>query len=182
MAARRLYFIAVMPPEKIRKEVTGLKMIFSEKYEAKHALKSPPHLTLIPPFKWQEDREEELLNSLNVFTNDLHPFELELKDFSAFPPRVIYINIIENKKLNKIYRKIVDHVDPEIREQIRNIDRFNPHMTLATRDLTKENFRKAWANFKDEIFSSTFMVDRITLLKHNGKYWDICSESFFGNN
>jgi 2'-5' RNA ligase len=51
-----------------------------------------------------------------------------------------------------------------------------PHVTVATRDLTKEAFNEAWPVFQDEEFSESFDVHSIYLLKHNGRNWDILEE------
>jgi 2'-5' RNA ligase len=50
---------------------------------------------------------------------------------------------------------------------------FNPHMTIAYRDLTKENFMAAWPEFESRPFHASFLVDHICLLKHNRRTWDI---------
>jgi 2'-5' RNA ligase len=44
------WFIAVIPPEDIQEAVTALKREAAARFESRHALKSPPHVTLIPPF------------------------------------------------------------------------------------------------------------------------------------
>ena len=47
---KTLYFIAILPPDSIQKEVTDFKNHFLVKYGVRQALKSPPHITLLNPY------------------------------------------------------------------------------------------------------------------------------------
>ena len=51
-----------------------------------------------------------------------------------------------------------------------------PHITVATRDLTKKAFSEAWPEISGEPFTGSFRVRSIFLLRHNGRYWDILEE------
>ncbi|MBI6116478.1 2'-5' RNA ligase family protein [Salegentibacter maritimus] len=62
-----LYFIAIMLPEEISMRIKSLKLEIAEKYEAKHALKLPAHITLQIPFKIPETEEEKLIEALQGF-------------------------------------------------------------------------------------------------------------------
>ena len=46
---KELYFIAVVLPLYIRKEVYNFKKIMAERYYARHAFKCPTHITLHMP-------------------------------------------------------------------------------------------------------------------------------------
>ena len=71
-----LYFIAVLPSEEIHEEITVLKHEIAEKYESKHALRSPPHITLHMPFKWKDKRFEDLVNVMKGLTSSNHGWSL----------------------------------------------------------------------------------------------------------
>jgi len=62
-----LYFFAVVPPEEIQSSVTDIKQDFKERFNASHALKSPPHITLIPPFKYDLEDENVLRHTTALF-------------------------------------------------------------------------------------------------------------------
>lgn len=53
-----LYFLAVIPPEPVFSEVMAFKKEMSERFSSSRALKSPPHITLLPPVQGNEDFEE----------------------------------------------------------------------------------------------------------------------------
>lgn len=55
----------------------------------------------------------------------------------------------------------------------------NPHITIATRYLTNELYHKIWQSFKNRKFIDYFLIDKIVLLKHNTKFWEIYKEFKF---
>lgn len=174
MSDKTLYFIAVVPPDPIYKEVVGLKQYFADEYHAKAALRSPPHITLHMPFKLKEEKEERIFEVLEKVAAENQPVDLVLHGFGAFKPRVIFINIEESEALASLH----DDLKKEMKLSL-NIfnaeykDRgFHPHLTLAFRDLKKSSFFEAWKEFEEKEYHAEFVMDRITLLKHNGKSWD----------
>lgn len=174
MSDKKLYFIAVIPPEPVLSDAAKWKQHFADTYHSKAALKSPPHITLHMPFKWREDREDRIFETVEKSLAGYQSFELALHGFGAFKPRVIFIHIADNEPLNIIHDSIKKHVKTEL--NIFNADHkdrgFNPHLTLAFRDLKKSMFFQAWKEFENKNYEATFLVDAVTLLKHNGKSWD----------
>jgi 2'-5' RNA ligase len=43
-------------------------------------------------------------------------------------------------------------------------------MTVGYRNLSYENFLKAWEIYKDKPYKTKFIVDKISLLRHDGKW------------
>jgi 2'-5' RNA ligase len=181
LKSENLYFLGLLPPVEIQSEITKIKEFFREKYGIDHALKSPPHITLIPPFKKPEMEEGLLVNGLKNFTQNESSFPVTLENFGAFPPMVIFIDIRKNDSLAGLYHRITKNLIPQwkiIPEE--NRDRpFNPHLTVAFRDLRKEQFHDAWPQFKSTMIRFEFVATGITLLKHNGKIWSTCLFSPF---
>jgi 2'-5' RNA ligase len=167
------YFIAIVPPSPYFEEAQQLKVYFKDHYHSKASLNSPPHITLHMPFRWKERKEDELVRQISVFAEKHVGFELTLKNFSCFSPKVIFIDVETNAVLNQLQKdlhrfckKELNLFNADYREQP-----FYPHLTLAFRDLKKPNFDKAWDEFKDKEFQAEFKVEKITLLKHTGKVW-----------
>jgi hypothetical protein len=50
-------------------------------------------------------------------------------------------------------------------------------MTVAFRDLTKQNFRTAWSEFQHRPLEFEFTASELTLLIHDGRGWNV-SASF----
>jgi 2'-5' RNA ligase len=175
------YFIALVPPPPVSDDALRLKNYFKEQYNSKASLNSPPHITLHMPFKWREDKEEELVNALAEFALSQSSFKLELTDFGAFIPRVIFIAITDNPLLSQLNKELHRFCKREL--NLFNADYkdqpFHPHLTLAFRDLKKPMFEKAWDEFQKRKFAARFDVDRFSLLKHSGKIWEVKKDFFF---
>lgn len=170
----QLYFIAILPPADISVKINEIKQYLFKTYGFKHALKSPPHITLRPPFKMYSQQEEELCDSLSIFAKTCNPFIVELKDFGHFRKDVIYIKPVVNSSLNDLYMKLQMHLQEKDKFMaLPPYPQFNPHITVAFRDLTRSIFDKLWPEFQDKKFEDYFMARDIVLLKHTMKKWDI---------
>ena len=165
MDIKRLYFVAIVPPVELRAVLEEMKVAFSRKYSARHALKSPPHVTLVPPFRADESAIVPKLEQAAVKATD---FTLNLENYGAFKPRVIYVDVQQSSALSNLRDTLVSELDFDIDNRP-----FRPHLTLATRDLTKAMFHKAWQELEHQSFQASFAADRFYLLKHNGKSWDL---------
>ena len=173
-----LYFIAVIPPAPIYDEALNLKHHFKEHYQSKASLNSPPHITLHMPFEWKEDKEAELVKNFHHFSPGIKPFILRLQGFGAFPPRVLFIDVVKNNILEDLHLKLHQYCKKNLNVFNANYkDKgFHPHLTLAFRDLKKPMFAKAWEEFEHKDYVGEFKVENFVLLKHNGKIWEVFQE------
>ncbi len=164
------YFLAIIPPEHIGEEIKYLKEEIRARFGAEHALKLPAHITLIPPFKIKEDRELQLLQSLEVFAATRKPFHLRLSGFGNFPPRVLFVDVVEKEKIKDLHHDLLKNLSsiPEISEE----KEYHPHVTLATRDLEEALFPAARKFLEAKDYETRFEVDNLALLKHNNQEWE----------
>lgn len=176
MRNKKLYFLALIPSEPLRKQVYALKEEFSKLYHTSHALKSPPHVTLVPPFSFEHQNEHLLTSTLHGFARLCSSFEVSIADYGAFKPRVIYLSIIRNDRLELLQQMLMDNCNKDLGINMDQSLPFHPHMTVAFRDLSPQMFRKAWERYKSESFSTSFIAKSLFLLKHNGEKWDIAHE------
>jgi 2'-5' RNA ligase len=172
------YFIAFVPPEPVYEDALKLKQYFQEKYKSKAALNSPPHITLHMPFRWKTEKESQLAHKLQHFFKDFEPLKVCLDNFSSFPPRVIFINVENSDALNLLQKSVQRFCKKELNLFNANYreEPFHPHLTLAFRDLKKENYKLAWEEFKTKEYKAEFIADKIALLKHDGKIWKVLNE------
>ena len=176
-----LFFIAIVPDAQIQQEVTEFKQYLAEHFGASHALKSPPHITLFPPFKWPQDRVEALLAMLRDFAAPEARFEIMLKNFNAFAPSVIYVDVMPNELLQNFQQRLENQLEKEFDlKNDRGHHGFNPHMTIAHKDLKHGLFAEAWQYFSLQHYARTFEVENIALLQHNGRRWDIYKQFSLG--
>jgi 2'-5' RNA ligase len=177
VTAEQLLFIAFLPPQAIQEYATEVKQDFATRFGSCHALKSPPHITLQPPFKLIPEKTSTLERSLTKFARSQPPIPITLEGFSAFPPRVIYIHVDQTEPLLHIHENLLNHLGATFGEVIaKESHPFTPHMTVAFRDLTQENFDRAWQDYQVRSLHFEFTVEQLTLLEHTGQKWVIQRE------
>ena len=166
------YFIAIIPPEPVFSEIEKIKLDISQKYNNKSALRSPAHITLHMPFEMKESKEENLLQTISQFKFS-SAFKIELKNYSCFEPKVIFIDVVKNETLNALQKELVFHIKSNLNifNQYDDKRAYHPHATIAFRDLKKTDFYLANEEYKAKTFSAEFKVSSFFLLKHNGKVW-----------
>ena len=171
MIAEKLYFVAIIPPEPIRGIIEDIKVQFATQYRVYHALKSPPHITLIPPFKLSGNDLPKLRNLLTNCISQLSPFNITIKNYGCFKPRVIYLKPVLNDKLQLIHQQINRAFFHGFPSLIQSNRPFHPHLTIAFRDLTPKIFDISWTEVKQKRFESEFTAEAVSLLMHDGKRW-----------
>lgn len=179
--SQRLFFIALVPPPEIQDYANDIKQYFADNYSSKQAQKSPPHITLQPPFQWQDAHLSHLEAALREFCFQQQSISVTLSGFAAFPPRVIYINVVRRQELLSLQAELMTHMETklEIIDKVGKKRPFAPHMTVAFRDLTKPNFHVAWPEFAHRQLHFEFVAEKLTLLSHDGRRWNIQSEFDF---
>lgn len=168
----RKYFIAIVPPEPVFSEVEKVKLDISQKYNNKSSLRSPSHITLHMPFEIKETKEELLIQTISEF-NFSPSFSIQLNGFGCFEPKVIFIGVEKNETLNTLQNQLVFHVKSNLNifNQYEDKRGFHPHVTIAFRDLKKQDFYLANEEYKSKKFNAEFKVNSFFLLKHTGKIW-----------
>jgi 2'-5' RNA ligase len=175
------FFIALLPPLAIQDYANQVKQYFADQYASYAAQKSPPHITLQPPFEWADDSLPILETSLREFASKQQSISITLSGFDAFPPRVIYINVVKSQELLALQTDLMAYTQSNlgIVDQISQSRPFAPHLTVAFRDLTRQNFRVAWPEFEQRQLHFEFTAENLTLLLHDGERWNIKSEFAF---
>jgi 2'-5' RNA ligase len=171
----QLYFIALIPPNPLKEEIHELKLEVKEKFISSHSLNSPPHITLLSPFRLEDENEKKLNKLLDDFAQRHTPFEVTLNNFSTFPPRVIFIDVEQSPELMNV-QECLEEIARSNNDLFNyNYDKrpYHPHLTLAFKDLTKSNFYRAWKEFKERTFDGSFSADELHLLKHTGENWTV---------
>lgn len=178
-----LYFVALISGSPLKEEIHNWKTAISREYQSSRALNSPPHITLINPFNLKEENRGQLYSFLMEFSENRESFEVYLDGVSHFGQSVIFIDVIKNKDLLHLQSALEQYArhEQDLFKYNYPEREFHPHITLAFKDLTKENFRKAYGDLKDNEFKRSFIAQTIALLKHNGKSWEIDAVFSFKN-
>src|SRR5690348_14063749 len=149
----QMYFIAIVLPQHLNEKVLKYKEMMLEKYNCKVALKSPAHITLVPPFWMEEENEQQLIEDITLVSNRFPSFAISTNNFSAFRPKTIFIATASNEQLNEIKKAADDFFKDNSLYNIKIDTRpFHPHITIATRDLFKKSFYEIWPWFEEKKF------------------------------
>lgn len=175
------YFIGLLPPPGLQDQVNSVKQDFADRFASRKAQNSPPHITLFPPFVWPPEQETALESVLAAFAQSWASPSIHLDGFGAFVPRVIYVRVINSPELHRLQQALMVRLEKALGlVDLKTKHRpFKPHMTVAFRDLTKQNFHAGWAEYQHKPFSDEFIASDLTLLLHNGRFWEVQSEFAF---
>ena len=175
-----MYFLALVAPTDINQQALKWKMWMKENYKCEVALRSPAHITLIPPFWMKPEMEKELIDATGIFSTVENGFIIHLKDFSFFKPKVIFIDVLKNEALETLKQHVEAYLISTEKFPVKKEERsFHPHITIATRDLYKQAFYEAWEYFKEKKYQAEWLTEGISLLRHNKKNWDVIYTSQF---
>ena len=171
-----MYFVALVCPPPLNEKILRYKIWMRDQFGCIVAMKSPAHITLIPPFWLPDSEEEKLLEMLQSFTNTIGELTIPLNGFSHFRKRVLFVAVEAFPELEQLKKQAEDHFAnsfPAIKKDTRP---FHPHITIANRDMKPSHFEKAWGHFSGKTFVEGFSTGTISLLKYSGGKWTVLSE------
>lgn len=158
-----LYYIALLLPEKINNEILLLQNECMQKFKIKKVLTSPPHITIIPPFKVSIVELENIKTIVNQINIDFLPIYITLNNFNNFDQKNIHIIVKKNKKLNHLYKYLRSKLNLliNIKKQI-----FTPHISIINKDINLTEFLKAIAYYKKKEMQKYFYSSKLYILKY----------------
>ncbi len=102
----------------------------------------------------------EILDTIAARLADMHPFEIHMRNFSAFKnSKTIYLDVINKGCIPDVFETIT-------RLPYEGV----PHVTLA-KNLAKQDFERAWNILNQQTFNTSFTCDRIKVLKKSTRRW-----------
>ncbi len=169
-----MYFVALVLPDNLNDEIQVLKVMMEDKFGCKVGLKSPAHITLVPPFRMAQNKEAELVKDVDNAAGFMKPFLLRTQNFSSFKNRTIFIDVAHHYQLDVLKQKTDELFTGNEKYNVRKENRaFHPHITIATRDIAKHLFHEAWSFFEHKQYEVEWLAANLSLLHHNSKTWDI---------
>jgi 2'-5' RNA ligase len=172
-----MYFLALVCPGHIDEKILQFKYWMRDHFNCIVALKSPAHITLVPPFWFPEIEEPQLIGYLHGFSSPATAHPLSISGFSHFEKRVLYAVIDENAWLIDLQASVAAYFGGFIKIQKPGEGKsFHPHITIANRDMKKGDFDKAWQYFSTKKFTESFTPDKLSLLKLREGKWEVVAE------
>ncbi|MXN91240.1 hypothetical protein GR160_08360 [Flavobacterium sp. Sd200] len=173
-----LYFIAIIPPDDVCTEVDAFRNDFKNNYNSRAALKNVPHITLKAPFEAAPKQHSTILDWFGNLNIKTEPFSIDLQNFGAFDnPKnpVIYVKPLLTDNLTQLQKEIITAFELSFPDTTLHYHErhFAPHLTIAFRDLSYEQFKKAWTIYSNKHYTAQFAVNHLCLFKHNGTAWQV---------
>ncbi|WP_460575120.1 2'-5' RNA ligase family protein [Hymenobacter coalescens] len=176
-----LYLLATLPPEPVFSEIWALKQEVHRLTGSRNAVRLPPHITLIPPFRLVPAAfEPRAQRVLAAFAAAQPPVEAGLQDFAWFGNRTLFVHVTPAEPLRQLHAALVARCRSELPEVPRETRLFTPHMTLATRDLPPAQVPALRQDFAARHYRTTFAVTSLVLFRHNGRQWQPVQEHALG--
>ncbi|MFC5625442.1 2'-5' RNA ligase family protein [Algoriphagus winogradskyi] len=168
------YFLAIVPDGEFEEQVTNLKLEIKNRFQAKYALKSPPHITVKMPFTYNEAKEEQLIGRLGSFMANYEPMHLIIKGVKTFGERVIYLDVHAEQDLYDFQSDLKNFCKRELNLVDELSDRnYHPHMTVAFKDIKKDKFQNILHFVSEMGLMHKIEVSNIMLLKRVDRVWKL---------
>lgn len=152
-----LYFVALIPQGDVKVQINNIKHQTGGRFGCRQALKSPPHITIIPPFRLQPELVEEMIG---VVRNNFEPpanLSIDFSGLGAFETRTIYLDIVADSGINAydlVAKKIVNQ-HPALFPNVRFHEVFHPHITIANRDIPPGDFKEMMEYLSKKVLPAT---------------------------
>ncbi|MGM9478811.1 2'-5' RNA ligase family protein [Pedobacter sp. GSP4] len=173
-----LFLVCLIPPISIVEDIDEIRNYISNKFNVYESLKRPAHITLYPPVKLSSmETEKRFFKALEDASHNT-PFTQVLRNFNSFPEHTFYLDAEQNEGIMNLEKQISTTLKPL--KLIEKKEKFNPHLTLAFRDI-KPVFKSIIEAFKDKKFKREFPVNSFFVYKHQDKRWQPFREFSFKN-
>jgi 2'-5' RNA ligase len=153
-------------------DVWALKQEVHRRTGSRNAVRLPPHITLIPPFRLPAaEFEPSALPALQAFAAGQAPFSVGLEDFAWFGNRTLFVRVTQTAALQAFHAALVAWCRAYLPAVPHEKRPFTAHMTLATRDLPPELVPAMRQDFAQRRYAATFPVPSFVLFRHDGRQW-----------
>ncbi len=166
-----LYLVALLPPEPVFSETWALKQEVHHLTGSRNAVRLPPHITLLPPFRAPAEFEASCLVALANFAAAEVPFNVALDGFAWFGDRTLYVHVVGAEALKAFHARLLGWCAAHLPQVPPENRAYTPHLTLATRDLPPAQVPELRQIFAGRAYSAAFAVAGLTLFRHDGQQW-----------
>ena len=172
---QQTHFIGVLLPEDLTLTLQDCRRYMNEAYGCKSGHGTPIHVTLVPPFRLQEEYTTE--NLARAIEKEVLPmglgFSAHIENFDAFGDRTLFGKVIPNDKWTKLRDETVKAVLNACPGCTKKDQRpFQPHATVANRDIPAGVTTEALQVMNELNLIEDFPVDNITIFERRGSKWE----------
>ena len=168
------YFFAILPPTAIEGEIISFQKEIGERFGAVHAQKTPPHITVIPPFHCEKERLNKFAENLKDYykSNPTPNIHITLENFQKFESRTLFVDVAKNNRFESWCKqlKLLFNQEKIIKQRVEK-HFFVPHITIANKDLKKRDFKTAWKELKERKYLRSFELNKLIVLELQSQKW-----------
>lgn len=166
-----LYLLALLPPEPVFSQTWALKQEVHRLTGSHNAVRLPPHITLLPPFRQSEALEAKATAALTAFATTQAAPTVGLDGFAWFGDRTLFVRVSDATALCSLQAALTRWCANHLPEMPREARPFTPHLTLATRDLSVAQVPVLRKLFAHRLYTASFVARQLTLFRHDGQRW-----------
>jgi 2'-5' RNA ligase len=173
-----LFYIAIVCPDSVEEKIKNYKLYMEEQYGCRSALKSPAHLTIVPPFRAEDEMEKHLLDFVQTFNMGMLPVDITLDGYGNFGDRVLFVDVAPNTALTSLEQEAMQEFSNQFPAIIFGMKpEFNPHVTIATRDIPEGKLAEAKTYFEEtHPVSENFTSKELVLMRLVNGWWQVSGQ------
>ena len=170
-----LKLVAIVLPEPLYSIVRDQQNFIAENWNCVHALRTPPHITIIPPLPLNPVEINILQELARQVAVRQKSFRLSVNGYGAFKPRVIFIKPDVPSELSELYHSLREAIDLAMPLVLQKYpDRpYHPHITLAHRDVDREKFNEMWKYYRNKEIELSLEINQFCIMDHSKDGWKI---------
>eukprot|EP01134_Creolimax_fragrantissima_P003317 CFRG3317T1 len=169
-APKMRWTVAITFPRNIQEDIESIVRDITHRYQT-HTSRAPPHITLIPPFERQLSDIDCVRTALDVFMKKRTSIGVRLNNFNTFPPRVVFIDVKKTTELVELKQTLEAYLLMSCDVPKDRHPQFNPHVTVASRDLCNVKFNEMWAELRQKEFIREWDSNCVTLMRYENHSW-----------
>jgi 2'-5' RNA ligase len=170
-----LFYIALPCPDEINVQIEAFKKHMEDQYGCRAASKSPAHITIVPPFRAEDEIIKNLNDFVQTFNVGMVPLEVKLKGYNQFADRVLFVDVEPNEKLQDLEKECMTEFTNLFPSIIFGVKPpFNPHVTIATRDIPEGRIGEARTYFEtNHPYEASFVGSELKLFRLEHGWWKV---------
>lgn len=170
-----LYFVGLIPQGEVKKQIDNIRNQNSGRFGCRVALKSPPHITVLPPFRIEPENVEAMKSVVRSSFPSPNGLLVKFSDVGTFERRTIFLDVLNDHHLNAFDVKAKELVAayPHYFQNARFHEVFHPHVTLANRDILPEYFDEMVSYLRNKIYPIMCDSLRLEILHLERGRWEI---------
>lgn len=169
------FFVAVMADESLAARIETFRAWARETLGCRSGQRTPPHVTLVPPFALPPGSLDGLVSVLTAAALAAVPFVARVEGFNSFGERTLFARVVPGPdwdSLRDVVYGVASSQRPVLAARFPHPRvPFHPHLTIANRDIPPGSARAALSELRARGFSAEMPVDHIALLQFEGGAW-----------